>query len=84
MSEPRYITDKLDRAEIDAALASHHRETLPIPLALEIAEAQCLDATLCPGCGCGIIPQTIADRIAEALAVDPDEPEPITVVEAAQ
>jgi 2-polyprenyl-3-methyl-5-hydroxy-6-metoxy-1,4-benzoquinol methylase len=84
MGEIRRDTVPMNLDEIHAAFESQRRDTLPIPLALEIAEAQCLDATLCPGCGCGIVPQTIADRIAEALAVDPDEEQPITVVEAAQ
>jgi len=77
----QHDTQKMQRADIEAAFEAQRRDTLPLPIALEIAESQLLDATLCPGCGCGIVPQTVADRIALAIAIDPDEPEPITQVE---
>lgn len=87
MTEIRRDTTPMHLDEIHAAFEAQRRDTLPIPLALEIAEAQRVDAAVCCACnGEGLVHPSVNERIGPVLEqdVDPDEPEPITLVEAAQ
>lgn len=84
MTEIRRDTDSMDLSAIHEAFASHRRDTLPLPIVLEVAAAQQISVVPCPLCHVGIVATAVADRVAEVIAVDPDEEQPITLVEAAQ
>lgn len=79
MTEIRHDTQPMSREDIDAALDAHQRETLPLPVALDIADANGLDVVVCPACRGGLVNADVATQIA--IAIDLDDEEPITVVE---
>jgi len=81
MSEQRFDTVPMSRADIEAALNAHARvDTLPMGIAQAVADAAGLDVTECPLCREGLVDAGLAARVL--LVIEPElEEEPITRVE---